>query len=223
MSDPVVELVETLKAVRLDVAAIGQKIDAKAATPAQLAELAKAVKAANPAELAASIETAGERAGQNIEHKIERRISDTANDLRASSTRLAGHETSLQEAVQSINQTVSEVKAASFWLNFRAITVLAVAVLLVVAGSLVSLAWQRHESASLRTQETALRAQIQTDKANLAALKAKGGAVKWDTCGGKLCFQAASNQGTQGPPFANWSGWETTTGRHIVLIIPRGY
>ena len=221
MSDPVVELVETLKAVRLDVAAISQKIDAKAATPAQLAELAKAVKAANPTDLAASIEAAGERAGQNIERKIERRINDTANDLRASSTRLAGHETSLQEAVQSINQTVSEVKAASFWLNFRAITVLAVAVLLVVAGSLVSLAWQRHESASLRTQEIALRAQIQTDKANLAALDAKGGRVKWNTCGGKPCFQAASNQGTKSPPFANWSGWETTKG-HIVLIIPRG-
>jgi hypothetical protein len=222
MSDPVVELVETLKAVRLEVAAISQKIDTKAATPAQLTELAKAVKAANPTDLAASIEAAGERAGQNIEHKIERRIGDAANDLRASSTRLAGHETSLQEAVQNINQTVSDVKAASFWLNFRAITVLAVAVLLLVAGSLVSLAWQQHESASLRTQEIALRAQIQTDKANLAALDAKGGRVKWNTCGGKLCFQAAPNQGTKSAPFPNWSGWGTPK-RHIVLIIPRGY
>ena len=222
MSDPVVELVETLKAVRLEVAAISQKIDTKAATPAQLAELAKAVKAANPTDLAASIEAAGERAGQNIERKIESRINDTANNLRTSSSRLAGHETSLQEAVQNINQTVSDVKAASFWLNFRAITVLAVAVILVVAGSLVSLAWQRHERASLQTQETALRAQIQTDRANLAALNAKGGRVKWTTCGGKLCFQAAANQGTKSTPFPNWSGWETTKG-HIVLIIPRGY
>nr|ABF71734.1 hypothetical protein [Acidiphilium multivorum] len=62
--------------------------------------------------------------------------------------------------------------------------VLAVAVLLVGGGSFLSLAWQRHESASLRTEETALRAQIQTDRANLAALKAKGGNSHLFFCGG---------------------------------------
>jgi hypothetical protein len=219
MSDPVVELVETLKAVRLEVAAIGQKIDTKAATPAQLAELAKAVKAANPAALASAIETAAAQAGQTIAGKVDAKVAALSDVV----TKLTTHDTNLGKAIKGIAETGEAIEKASFWLNFRAISVLTVAVILVVAGSLVSLAWQRHESASLRTQETALRAQIQTDKANLAALKAKGGAVKWDTCGGKLCFQAASNQGTQGPPFANWSGWETTTGRHIVLIIPRGY
>lgn len=219
MSDPVVELVETLKAVRLEVAAIGQKIDTKAATPAQLAELAKAVKAANPTALASAIETAAIQAGQTIASAV----GVETKKLSTAATSLASHDTNLNTAIESIAATGEAIKKASFWLNFRAIMILVVAVLVVVAGSLVSLAWQRHESAGLRTQEIALRAQIQTDKANLAALKAKGGEVKWDTCGGKLCFQAASNQGTQGQPFANWSGWETTTGRHIVLIIPRGY
>ena len=219
MSDPVVELVETLKAVRLEVAAISQKIDTKAAAPAQLAELAKAVKAANPTALASAIETAAVQAGQTIADAV----GVETEKLSTAATSLVNHETSLKEAIESIATTGEAIKKASFWLNFRAVVVLVVAVLVVVAGSLVSLAWRRHESASLRTQEIALRAQIQTDRANLAALNAKGGRVKWTTCGGKLCFQAASNQGTQGPPFANWSGWETTTGRHIVLIIPRGY
>lgn len=219
MSDPVVELVETLKAVRLEVAAISRKIDTKAATPTQLAELANAVKAANPTALASAIETAAAQAGQTIAGKVDAKVAALSDVV----TKLTTHDTNLGKAIKGIAETGEAIEKASFWLNFRAISVLTVAVILVVAGSLVSLAWQRHESASLRTQETALRAQIQTDKANLAALKAKGGAVKWDTCGGKLCFQAASNQGTQGPPFANWSGWETTTGRHIVLIIPRGY
>ncbi len=203
MSDPVVELVETLKAVRLEVAAIGQKIDTKAATPAQLAELAKAVKAANPAALASAIETAAVQAGQTIATAV--RAESTK--LSTTATSLASHETSLKEAIKGIGDTGKAIKKASFWLNFRAIMVLVVAVLVVVAGSLVSLAWQRHESASLRTEETALRAQIQTDKANLAALKAKGGDIHLTTCGPKdrLCVRVAPDQ--LGPNMAHAITW----------------
>ena len=217
MSDPVVELVETLKDVRLEVAAIGRKIDTKAATPAQLAELAKAVKAANPIELAASIQTAAVQAGQTIAGAV----GVETEKLSTAATNLASHETSLKEAIKGIGNTGKAIEKASFWLNFRAITVLAVAMILVVAGSLVSLAWQRHESASLRTEETALRAQIQTDKANLAALKAEGGNIHLSECGPKnrLCVQVAPDQ--LGPNMAHAVTWYTVhkpLGPHYVIV-----
>ena len=216
MSDPVVELVETLKAVRLEVAAIGQKIDTKAATPAQLAELAKAVKAANPTALASAIETAAVQAGQTIATAV--RAEGTK--LSTTATSLASHETSLKEAIKGIGDTGKAIEKASFWLNFRAITVLAVAVLLVVAGSLVSLAWQRHESASLQTQETALRAQIQTDKANLAALKAQGGNIDLTTCGPKnrLCVQVAPDQINSDGYALAWYTGNKVLGPHYVIV-----
>ena len=217
MSDPVVELVETLKAVRLEVAAIGQKIDTKAATPAQLAELAKAVKAANPAALASAIETAAAQAGQTIAGKIDAKVAALSDVV----TKLTTHDTNLGKAIKGIAETGEAIEKASFWLNFRAISVLTVAVILVVAGSLVSLAWQRHESASLRTQETALRAQIQTDKANLAALKAKGGNIHLTECGPKnrLCVQVAPDQ--LGPNMAHAMTWydaPKVLGPHYVIV-----
>ena len=217
MSDPVVELVETLKAVRLEVAAIGQKIDTKAATPAQLAELAKAVKAANPVALASTIETAAVRAGQKIAEKVDAKVGALSDVV----TELTTYETNLQKAIKDIGDAGSAIEKASFWLNFRAITVLAVAVILVVAGSLVSLAWQRHESASLRTEETALRAQIQTDNANLAALKAKGGNIHLSECGPKnrLCVQVAPDQ--LGPNMAHavtWYDAPKVLGPHYVIV-----
>lgn len=217
MSDPVVELVETLKAVRLEVAAIGQKIDTKAATPAQLAELAKAVKAANPTDLASAIETAAVQAGRTIATAVR----TESTKLSTTATNLASHETSLKEAIENIAATGEAIRKASFWLNFRAIMVLAVAVLLVGGGSFLSLAWQRHERVSLRTQEIALRAQIQTDKANLAALKAKGGNIHLGECGpeNRLCVQVSPDQ--LGPNRAHAMTWydaHKPLGPHYVIV-----
>jgi cell division protein FtsL len=217
VSDPVVELVETLKAVRLEVAAIGQKIDTKAATPAQLAELTRAVKSADPDELASSIATAAVQAGQTIAAAVR----EESTKLSTTATSLATHDTNLNEAIESIAATGEAIRNASFWLNFRAIAVLVVAVVLVVAGSLVSLAWQRHESAILNTEETALRAQIQTDKANLAALKAKGGNIHLTRCGSKdrLCVEVAPDQ--LGPNMAHAITWYTAhkmLGPHYVIV-----
>jgi hypothetical protein len=218
MSDPVVELVETLKAVRLEVAAIGQKIDTKAATPAQLAELTRAVKSADPTELASSIATAAVQAGQ----KIAREVRGETEKLSTATASLTTHDTNLDTAIKSIAATGEAIRKASFWLNFRAIMVLAVAVLLVGGGSFLSLAWQRHESASLRTEETALRAQIQTDRANLAALKAKGGGIHLSECGSKedrLCVQVAPDQ--LGPNMAHamtWYNAHKPLGPHYVIV-----
>nr|WP_172682502.1 hypothetical protein [Acidiphilium multivorum] len=114
MSDPVVELVETLKAVRLEVAAIGQKIDTKAATPAQLAELSRAVKSADPAELASCIATAAVQAGQ----KIAREVRGETEKLSTATASLTTHDTNLDTAIKSIAATGEAIRKASFWLIF---------------------------------------------------------------------------------------------------------
>ena len=216
MSDPVVELVETLKAVRLEVAAIGRKIDTKAATPAQLAELSNAVKMANPAALASAIETAAVQAGE----KIAGAVGVETKKLSTAATNLASHDTSLKEAIKGISDTGKAIEKTSLWLNFRTIMVLAVAVLLVGGGSFLSLAWQRHESASLRTQEISLRAQIQTDKVNLVALKAKGGNIHLTTCGPKdrLCVKIAHDQLASDGTASTYYTGNRVLGPHYVIV-----
>ena len=211
------QLTDALTSLRVGLSKVAQQIDAKAATPAQLAELAKAIKAADPAALATSIEAAGERAGQNIERKMERRINDATTDLRTVADRLPPLETALTNAI-------AEAKSAGQWLNVRAAFVLVLAVALVAGGSYASLWWQERQAASLKVQVADLSAQIAKEKATVAALTAKGGRIKWTTCGGHLCFQAAQNQVSSNGnnPFANWGGWSMTA-TNAPLVIPDGY
>ena len=218
------QLTDALTSLRVDLNKVAQQIDAKAATPAQLAELAKAIKAADPAALATSIEAAGERAGQNIERKMERRINDATTDLRTVAGRLPPLETTLTKTTADLVAAIEEAKSAGQWLNVRAALVLVLAVALVAGGSYVSLWWQSRQAASLSVQVAALSAQIAQEKATVASLDAKGGRIKWSTCGGRVCFQAAQNQATSNGnnPFANWGGW-TATATNAPMVIPDGY
>lgn len=216
--NPVQELTDALTALRVDLTKVAQQIDTKAATPAQLAELAKAIKAANPAELATSVEVAGERAAQSLATTFDRKIGDTAKDLKTASS-------TLSENTATLAAAIIEAKNAGRWLNVRAALVLLLAVLLVFGGSAASLWWQQWQTASLKAQAADLSAQIQSEQANLAALAAKGGRIRWNTCDGRLCIQAAQDQATSGGsnPFANWSGWSTSDATKAPLIIPNGY
>jgi DNA repair exonuclease SbcCD ATPase subunit len=218
------QLTDALTSLRVELNKVAQQIETKAATPAQLAELAKAIKAADPAALATSIEAAGERAGQSIERKMERRINDATTDLRTVSGRLPPLEATLTKTTADLAAAIEEAKSAGRWLNVRAALVLALAVALVAGGSYASLWWQEQQAASLKAQVADLSAQIAQEQANLAALNAKGGRVKWLTCGGKLCFQAAQNQASSNGnnPFAKWDGWVVTATK-APLVIPEGY
>ncbi len=230
-ADPVIELVQNITALRqenaqlLKLATLTAKlIDAKAATPAQLAELAKTMKAADPAALATSIEAAGERAGQSIERKLERRINDAANDLRTTAAHLPAIEATLTKTTNALTDAIREAQSAGQWLNVRAALVMVLAVALVAGGSYASLWWQQRQAVDLKAQEIALTAQIAQERATVASLDAKGGRIKWTTCGGHLCFQAAQNQVSSNGnnPFANWGGWSMTA-TNAPLVIPDGY
>ncbi|MCB5946070.1 hypothetical protein [Acidocella sp. KAb 2-4] len=230
-TDPVTELVQNITALRQDsaqvvklITATAKLIDAKAATPAHLAELAKAIKAADPAALATSIEAAGERASQSIERKLERRINDAANDLRTTAAHLPALEDTLTKTSDALAAAIAEAKSAGQWLNVRAALVLVLAVALVAGGSYASLWWQQRQADGLKAQEAALTAQIAQERATVASLDAKGGRMKLADCGGRLCVQAAQDQSSSNGtnPFANWSGWSVTA-TNAPLVIPEGY
>jgi hypothetical protein len=218
------QLTHALTALRLDLNKVAAQIEAKAATPAQLAELAKAIKAADPAALSTSIEAAGERAGQSIERKLERRINDAASDLRTTAAHLPAIEDTLTKTTAALADAIREAQSAGQWLNVRAALVLVLAVALVAGGSYASLWWQQRQADGLKAQEAALTAQIAQERATVTALDAKGGRMKLADCGGRLCVQVAKNQGASNGtnPFANWSGWSVTT-TNAPLVIPEGY
>ena len=218
------QLTDALTSLRVELNKVAQQIETKAATPAQLAELAQAIKAADPDALATSIEAAGERAGKSIEEKMEKRINDAANDLRTMAGRLPPLKTTLTSTTAALTNAIAEAKSAGQWLNVRAALVLVLAVALVAGGSYASLWWQQRQAVDLKAQEIALTAQIAQERATVASLDAKGGRIKWTTCGGHLCFQAAQNQVSSNGnnPFANWGGWSMTT-TNAPLVIPDGY
>lgn len=180
-------------------------VDALDALAAEVAQCRASIQAADPAAMTRSVDQAANRAVGAIQAAL------SGAEQKREAIQQAAAQTA--QAASQAAQSVDKVQTATRWLNLRSATVLALAVLLAVGGSLVSLWWQRREVSTLSTQATALRAQIHTERANLAALKAKGGQVKWETCGGHLCFEASSDQ---------HGGWETTKG-HIKLVIPRGY
>ena len=218
------QLTDALTSLRVELNKVAQQIETKAATPAQLAELAQAIKAADPDALATSIEAAGERAGKSIEEKMEKRINDAANDLHTMAGRLPPLETTLTSTTAALTNAIAEAKSAGQWLNVRAALVLVLAVALVAGGSYASLWWQQRQAVDLKAQEIALTAQIAQERATVASLDAKGGRIKWTTCGGHLCFQAAQNQVSSNGnnPFANWGGWSMTA-TNAPLVIPDGY
>ena len=230
-ADPVVELLNNVTAMRQEIAQvlkqnafIFKQIDAKASTPAQLAELAKALKAVDPDAIATSVEVAGERAGQSIERKIERRINDASTDLRAVAGRLPPLETTLTQTTAALANAIAEAKSAGRGLNVRAVLVLALAVLLVAGGSYASLWWQEQQTASLKAQAADLSAQIAQEKAAVAALDAKGGRIKLTTCGqgssSRLCVQVAPDQFDANTKEAqSWGSGAATD----AWVIPDGY
>src|SRR5471032_1585750 len=67
----------------------------------------------------------------------------------------------------------------------------------------------------------ALRSEKAELEASIADLSKRGGKIKFNTCGGRLCIEASSNQGETAP---KWEGaaWHNEQ-NGVALVIPRGY
>jgi len=80
--------------------------------------------------------------------------------------------------------------------------------------------WQRHEVGELVAQKVALEADLAQLQANVDALEKKGGRIKLEDCGGRVCLVASSNQGKG---TVSWKGFWTKKETGQALVIPQGY
>ncbi len=60
---------------------------------------------------------------------------------------------------------------------------------------------QTQQAGEFDAQIETLKAQIAQERATVAELDKRGGRVCWNICGGRLCFEAGSNQGYPVLPF----------------------
>ena len=129
----------------------------------------------------------------------------------------------LNQATRALDEAGSQVRNAGTWLTFKAAASIAGVGLVMVLTMYVLGRFMLPSEVDL--QEMAqLRAEKAELEANIADLARRGGKIKFNTCGGRLCLEASSNHGkdANGNP-ATMGSWRTTDGRDIALVIPRGY
>ena len=178
-------------------------IDVATEQQAELSAAIQALKAereALRAEVSATVRQSLAGASQTAETALETATAPLLN-------RLTGVTTAAEQAE-------GKLRNAGAWFAWKWVAVAAgglAGVCLVAYGSLW---WQMHQIESLSEQKAEL-------EANVALLEKRGGKIKMNNCGGRLCIEASTNQG-KGK--TDWSGtWQTRDGNETPLIIPRGY
>ena len=129
----------------------------------------------------------------------------------------------LSGVVQAASDAEDSMRKAGQWFAWKWVAVAGGGLAGVCLVAYVALAWQLHEVGSLSDEKARLAAAIVRERATVAGLTKDGGRVHWNTCDGRLCFEASSNQGTysNGTPIPLGS-WTTNKG-HVPLVIPKGY
>jgi hypothetical protein len=129
----------------------------------------------------------------------------------------------LSGVVQAASDAEDSMRKAGQWFAWKWVAVAGGGLAGVCLVAYVALAWQLHEVGSLSDEKARLAAAIVRERATVAGLDKAGGRVVWNTCGGRLCFEVSSNQGTYSNgtplPLGSW----TTNKRHVPLVIPKGY
>ena len=122
----------------------------------------------------------------------------------------------VRKVAEQAGAAAEKVDRAAQWLGLKAVAVAAGCIVIVGLAAWGIVAWERHQVVDLKKQ-------IAQERATVAMLTKDGGRVRWSKCGGRLCFEASSNQGT----YSNGGslplgGWTTTKGK-VPLVIPKGY
>ncbi len=122
----------------------------------------------------------------------------------------------VRKVAEQAGAAAEKVDRAAQWLGMKAVAVAAGCIVVVGLAAWGIVAWERHEVVDLKKQ-------IAQERATVAMLAREGGRVRWNQCGGHLCFEVSSNQGTysNGTPLPLGS-WTTNKGR-VPLVIPKGY
>ena len=200
---------EHQKAVAAAIAGLVAERAALAKERASLAQVAQgiqkatsdAVRAAVEQSLAGASETAAEALGDAAKPVIGK----------------------LTGVVQAASDAEDSMRKAGQWFAWKWVAVATGGLAGVCLVAYVALAWQLHEVGSLRAENARLVAAIVRERATVAELTKDGGRMVWTTCGGRLCFEVSSNQGTSpdGNPVP-LGGWTIDKGR-VTLVIPKGY
>jgi cell division protein FtsB len=129
-------------------------------------------------------------------------------------------QTAFNAATDALDIAVGKVRDAGAWLTWQFAVVF---ILVGVAAVLTNYALGRFTLPD-RAEIDALRSEKAELEANIADLHKRGAKIKINTCGGRICIEASTNQGkdTVGNP-APMGSWLTTDGRKVPLVIPRGY
>ena len=129
----------------------------------------------------------------------------------------------LNAAAEALEKAAGQVRGAGAWLTFKAAASIAgVGLVMVLAVYVLGRFMLPSEDELQEVQR--LRAVKAELEANIAELNRRGAKIQLNTCGGRLCIEASTNQGKddQGNPLP-LGGWSTTDSRKVPLVIPRGY
>ena len=124
-------------------------------------------------------------------------------------------------AQTAINGSARTIENAGRWFAFKWVAVAFSALVGVCLVAYGDLAWQRSQVENLTRLKGELSLEIVHLQAGVNALKTTGGKIVWDDCGGRLCFEASSNQG-QGMDHWNPNSWKNPVTKQP-LVIPNGY
>ena len=163
----------------------------------------------------------------DVEHA---RIAKAITDLQATGvvlerdvTRATG--VAVKEAFAGLQGDIERARGAMKWFSYRWIVIVGVSLmgLFALGGGLAwaLLALQRHQVTELIERKTAIEADIAEMQNNVAALAKKGGRIKIEECGGRLCIVANRHHQGEGEP--DWKGFWYNTQTKEPWVVPSGY
>jgi len=123
----------------------------------------------------------------------------------------------LNTAVEALNEAADKVRNAGAWISWKFALVFAFAGAAAVATNYAIGRFTLPD----RPEIDALRSEKAQLEASIADLIKRGGKIKLNTCGGRLCIEASSNQGETAQKWQG-SAWRNEQ-NGAALVIPRGY
>lgn len=169
------------------------------------------------AQLNAAIE-----ALQNTSKSLQKATGDAAAKAVAETLGKAPKtaQTAFDAATGALNVAAGKVRTAGAWLTWQ----FAVVFILVGAAAVATNYAIGRFTLPDRAEIDALRSEKAELEATIADLHKRGAKIKINTCGGRLCIEASTNQGNDAAGnSAPMGSWLTSDGRKVPLVIPRGY